>query len=147
VQQTFHLGGVVPNAGAPSEPAPPAPPATVLFAGVPALANGEVVLFDSARPRDAARVQDAGTIRRLVVRFAAQAPSPDRLGTELSLLVFVDDLAAPRATVRLADLVRQRGERPLNVRRGQGEALRVVLVDPAGVWAGGAPSIEVALEW
>ena len=47
----------------------------------------------------------------------------------------------------LADLVRRRGERPLNLRVGPGQAVRIVLADPAGAWARGAPRIEVALGW
>jgi Ca-activated chloride channel family protein len=57
----------------------------------------------------------------------------------------VDDLASPRARVRLADLVRQRGERPLNLSRSPGQVLRLVLADPAAAWKDGAPTIEVAL--
>jgi len=49
--------------------------------------------------------------------------------------------------VKLADLVRQGGARPLNLSRNRGEALRLALVDPAGVWSEGAPHIEVVLEW
>jgi len=48
---------------------------------------------------------------------------------------------------KLADLVRQGGARPLNLSRKRGEALRLALLDPAGVWSEGAPHIEVALEW
>jgi hypothetical protein len=61
--------------------------------------------------------------------------------------VFVGDLAMPRAKIRLIDLVRQGGARPLNLSRKPGEALRLALVDPNGVWTSGAPHIEVALEW
>ena len=47
---------------------------------------------------------------------------------------------------RLADLVRQGGERPLNIARQQDELVRLVLRDPTGVWAHKAPRIEVVLE-
>jgi Ca-activated chloride channel family protein len=47
--------------------------------------------------------------------------------------------------VRLADLIRQGGERPLNVRRQPGQVVRMVLHDPNGAWAAGAPALEVAL--
>jgi Ca-activated chloride channel family protein len=57
----------------------------------------------------------------------------------------VDDLTAPRARVRLADLLRQGGERPLHIRHQPGQALRLVLLDPAGAWASGGPEIEVSL--
>ena len=57
----------------------------------------------------------------------------------------MDDLTAPRARVRLADLIRQGGERPLNVRRRAGQVVRLVLLDPAGAWAAGASALEVSL--
>ena len=63
----------------------------------------------------------------------------------LTIALYVDDLTAPRARVRLADLIRQGGERPLNVRRQPGQVVRIVLLDPNGAWAAGAPSLEVAL--
>jgi len=42
---------------------------------------------------------------------------------------------------------RQGGARSLNLSRKSGEALRLALVDPAGVRSEGAPHIEVALVW
>ena len=49
----------------------------------------------------------------------------------LCLLIFVEDLSQPRARVRLADLIRQGGERPLNISRRPGQRIRIDLVDPA----------------
>jgi hypothetical protein len=49
--------------------------------------------------------------------------------------------------VKLADLIQQRGERPLNLRKGPGQAVRILLADPAGAWASLAPVIELALGW
>ena len=87
------------------------------------------------------------TLGRLVVRFPDGTPDPRGVDPGLELRVFVDDPTTPRARVRLADLVRRRGERPLNLRVGPGRAVRIVLADPAGAWARGAPRIEVALGW
>lgn len=70
------------------------------------------------------------TITRLEIRFPDGAPR--NLDPGLRLLIFADDLAAPRARVKLADLVRQRGQWQLNLRRQAGQAMRLVLVDPAG---------------
>ncbi|MDP9372036.1 MAG: hypothetical protein M3Q65_06220, partial [Chloroflexota bacterium] len=105
----------------------------------------EAVLFDTAREADARALPEGGTISRLRVRFPDGESADRALDSSLSLLIFVDDLSSPRARVRLADLVRQRGERPLNLLRGPGQPLRIVLLDPAGVWSGGAPRLEVAL--
>jgi len=119
---------------------------TVMFSGKPQ-GSGEIILFDSARDRDGRQVHETGTINRLIISFAGGAPAAESVGTDLCLLVFVGDLATARAKVKLVDLVRQGGARPLNLSRKRGETLRLALVDPAGVWSEGAPHIEVALEW
>jgi Ca-activated chloride channel family protein len=120
---------------------------TPLFSGVPKFTKGEAVLFDSCRAEDAKKLPDRVTLSRIALRFPGATLQPESLDHEVSLLVFVDDLASPRARVKLADLMRQRGERPLNLRKLPGQAVRIVLSDPAGVWAQNAPHIEVALGW
>jgi Ca-activated chloride channel family protein len=121
--------------------------ATALFKGVPAFAAGEAVLFDSTRKKDASKVPDAAILDRLELRFPDGAPDPDSLDAGLCLLIFVGDLASPRARVRLADVIRQRGQRPLNLAKQPGQVVRIVLADPAGAWAKAAPRLEVALGW
>jgi len=128
------------------EDEPPVPNRTVLFSGKPR-GSGEIILYDSARDQSVRHLPAAGTINRLIISFAGGAPAVESLGAELCLLVFVGDLATARAKVKLADLARQDGARPLNLSRKPGEALRLTLVDPASVWSKGAPHIEVALEW
>ena len=125
----------------------PATRSRVLFSGVPPFVDGEALLFDSAAGQDAGRLPDRGTIVRLEVRFPDGTPQPGSLDPGLCLLLFVDDLAVPRARVRLADLVRQRGERPLNLSRAPGQELRLVLADPSGAWRQGGQRLEVALTW
>ncbi len=122
---------------------PPAAPQTVLFSGVPAFANGEAVLFDAG----AGGLADGATITALSLRFPDGTPDAAQLDPGLCVLLFVEDLAAPRARVRLADLVRQGGSRPVNLRREAGQLVRVVLADPAGAWVQHAPRLEVALAW
>ena len=78
-----------------------------------------------------------------MVRLGGASGAPVDPG--LTIALYVDDLTAPRARVRLADLIRQGGERPLNVRHQPGQVVRIVLLDPNGAWAAGAPSLEVAL--
>jgi len=114
-----------------------------LFSGVPAFVNGQAVLFDSGGGSDP--LPETGTLTRLEIRFPAGAPEPGSLYPSLSLLIFVDDLSQPRARVRVAHLVRQGGERPLNISRRSGQRVQVVLVDPSGTWASAAPAIEVSL--
>jgi Ca-activated chloride channel family protein len=114
----------------------------VVFSGSPTTAGGETVLFDSASGDD--RLPSGGRLTRLVVRFAGGTPT-GLLDAGLVLALYVDDLTAPRARVRLTDLLRQGGERPLNVRYQPGQVVRLVLLDPSGTWAGGAPALEVAL--
>jgi Ca-activated chloride channel family protein len=135
---TGPAGGGVPEAA----PARPAEELVVLFSGVPPFANGEAVLFDSGA--GGASLPPSGKLSRLVLRFLAGGPSGP-LDPGLALVLFVDDLTAPRARVRLADLLRQGGERPLNVRYQAGQVVRLILLDPAGAWAVGAPALEVSL--
>jgi Ca-activated chloride channel family protein len=111
-----------------------------LFSGVPAFTHGEAELFDS---REDGKLPDEATLRRLSVQFEGRPPK--KLGRGLKLLVYVGDLDMPRATVRLADLLRAGGERPLNLRRSRGEIVRIVLHDPDGAWAAGAPRMTVSV--
>jgi Ca-activated chloride channel family protein len=117
-----------------------------VFEDVPTFRNGEAVLFDSAAGGPAGKVPDAVTLTALELEFPDGAPGADQLDAGLVLLVFVDDLAAPRARVGLADLVRQGGKRPLNVRRQGSQPIRIVLTDGNGSWSQGA-RIRVSLGW
>jgi Ca-activated chloride channel family protein len=127
----------------------PAPASSTLFSGTPKLAGGEVVLFDSAQTPNSGGIPEAATLSRLVVRFPGKAPDPRGVDPQLALWIFVDDLTTPRARVRLVDLIQQGGERPLNLRVGPGQTVRISLVDPNGAWAdkGKAPKLELALGW
>jgi len=159
---SFDLGGVADATvgmfrrlrGRPSTPAPAGGHAretaaetessglAVLFAGVPSFAGHEAILFDSAT--SPAQMPGGGTLSRLAVRFLDGGPARP-IDPGLTLLVFVDDLSSPRARVRLADLVRQGGERPLNIQRQPGQLVRIVLQDTHGTWATNAPRLEVRL--
>ena len=118
-----------------------------VFLGVPTLGGGDGILFDSLRKEDAAKLPESAEIHRLVVRFPDGTPDYSSVDLGLSLLIVVGDLSSPRARVRLADLVRRRRERPLNLVRKPGEVVRILLLDPDGVWAQKAPQIEVSLGW
>lgn len=123
-------------------------PHGTLFSGVPAWEKAEAVLFDTDRPQDAHRFSSAASISRLKVSYPQGAPKSGELDGNLVLLIFVGDMAVPRAKVRLADLLDQNGERPLNISRQSGERVRVVLRDPKAAWSGGeAPSLTVSLDW
>src|SRR5581483_3730817 len=95
-------------------PAPRGANQTMLFSGAPVFTGNEALLFDSARDQGTPPLPERGTISRLVLRFPAGSPNPSSLDAGLTLLLFVDDLATPRAKVRLRDIVRQGGKRPLN---------------------------------
>ena len=120
------------------------PPIAVLFRGEPSLVNGQAVLFDSAVTGGPLPKQ--ATIRGLHLRFLDGTPAPAQLDAGLYLLLFVGDLAAPSARIRLVDIVRQQGERPLNLRRQADQVVRLILLDPAGAWSQKAPAIEIALD-
>ncbi len=137
--------GLSPLGGYVSEDAPRQAAGThvVLFSGTPDFRNGEAVLFEGDSGAGGGQLSGEVTLKSLAIDFPGGAPAS--AGAELVLLLFVEDLAAPRARIRIADLLRQGGTRPLNVRRRAGEALRLVLVDPEGIWAAGPPVMEVSL--
>jgi len=142
----FSLGGPAPTGAARArkdKAAPAEPAAKPLFSGAPAFHGPEAVLFDSTRKEDSARLPAAGRLTRLTVGFPGGAPATVDAG--LSLLLYVADLSSPRAKVSLADLLRQGGERPLNLSWRAGDVVRLVLVDPSGAWHAAAPAIEVTL--
>lgn len=113
--------------------APGASPAVanLLFAGVPAFANGEAVLFDSRRETDKNKMSASVTLSELTVQVSGPLDL-NTLSRDLMLLLYVDDMTMPRARVRLVDLLRQGGTRPLNVQRTGGQSMRLVLGDTSG---------------
>jgi Ca-activated chloride channel family protein len=127
--------------------ASPAAPTSLLFVDVPAVTKGEAVLFDSDHAQSQPPLPEEGLLTALSVRFPGTKAVPAALDEELALHLYLDDLVTPRAKVRLADLLRHGGRRPLNLRRQRGQRLRVVLADPAGAWKDGAPRLEVSLAW
>ncbi len=103
-------------------------------------------------PADGAALYDSATgtegqLTFLAVMFGDSALTADQLDPELTLLLFVGDLASPRARVKLADVLRQGGRRPLNVRRAANQPVRLTLEDPSGAWASGVPALEIVLGW
>jgi len=119
----------------------------VLFAGVPRFIAGEAVLFDSTQASGAPRLPDGVTLSRLAIHFRAGPLAPDAIDRDLILLIYVDDMVLPRARVRLAELAQHTGGRPLNISRQPGQAVRIVLADPHGAWAAGAPEVELSIGW
>lgn len=118
---------------------------TIVFSGAPQFDGTEAVLFDSDQDQKPFAFPDLTTFDCLEVRFPEGSPDFKDLDPGLCLLLYVDDLASPRARVRLVDIVRQGGQRPLNILRQAGQVVRLVLADPAGTWKHVAPKFEVAL--
>ncbi|MDY3556648.1 VIT and VWA domain-containing protein [Gemmata sp. JC717] len=108
-------------------------------AGQHAPADG-AILYDSAAGA-------AGQFTFLAVALGDGGITADNVDRELTLLLFVGDLAAPRARVKLADVLRLGGRRPLNLRREAGQPVRLTLEDPNGAWAAGTPALEIVLGW
>lgn len=104
-----------------------------LFSGEPKFADGTAVLFDSAH--DAVLPDDARLVRVEVKLDGGVAAS--RLDRALMLLIYVGDMAVPRARIRLADVLRLGGRRPLNLRKGPGDRVQIALKDPNGTWPAG----------
>jgi Ca-activated chloride channel family protein len=118
-----------------------------LFSGFPQFLEREAILFDSSRPEDDKKLPEPIIISMLEIRFPAGMLSPENVDPSLSLLIFVDDLALPRAKVRLVDLIRQGLKRPLHLSKQAGQAVRLVLLDPNSAWQQSAPKVEVLLGW
>jgi Ca-activated chloride channel family protein len=106
----------------------------VIFSGEPVFEKGQAVLFDTTAMAGQENLPDQTTLSRIAVDFKAKDIDKDAVHG-LRLLIFVGDMALPRATIRLADLVRGGGARPLNLRKRAGEDVRVVLSDSEGTWA------------
>jgi Ca-activated chloride channel family protein len=125
-----------------SAPAGPAVPTDVRITigdGQHVPADG-AVLFDSASG-------DEGQFTFLSVAFADKTITANVLDPELTLLLFVGDLTAPRARVKLIDIIKLGGRRPLNLRRGGSEPVRLTLEDPSGARKTGVPAMEIVLGW
>jgi hypothetical protein len=118
--------------------------APIIFSGKPVFKGNEALLFDSQDKRGSKLLKGAFSIEQLKVSFPAGTPKLRDMDKGLSLLIFVGDMIVPRAVVGLADLIRQRGVRPLNILIDG--PVKVVLTDPAGAWAKMAPAIEVSLQ-
>jgi Ca-activated chloride channel family protein len=125
----------------------PGESSAVLFSGSPRFEAGKALLFDAARPADAKRLPESVTLTRLKVHFPGGAAEAKDLDAQLCLLLYVGDLTLPTVRVRLADLVRLGGKRPLNVTRAPGQPVCLMLEDPAGAWTSGAPELEVVIAW
>ncbi len=121
----------------------------LLVVAVPAgryIPGNGAALFDSVRDAAAHPLPPAGRLTSLSVTPADAALTPAAVGDRVTLLLMVGDDPDPRARVRLADVLGG-GRRPLNVRWAAGQAVRLVVDDPDGRWAAGAPPLTVALGW
>jgi Ca-activated chloride channel family protein len=113
---------------------------TTVFEGMPAFTGGEAVLYDSAHGGRA--LAGISHLRQLKVEF------PDGIPEEiasLKVLIFVDDMAVPRAAVRLSDLAKQGGVRPLNMIVTPGVSIRIVLAGKTQLSAAMQKRIKVLL--
>jgi hypothetical protein len=113
-----------------------------LFDGTPSFHGSQAVLFDSRLAK--ASFPCPSRIRKLLAGIRGNLLQP--LSSKLLLWLFVGDLTAPRAKVALADLLRQGGERPLNLSLKSGEIVQLTLLDPQGEWPSEITGLEIRLE-
>lgn len=106
----------------------------------------ELMLFDTSRDNDAKHLPDDVRLVGLEIAFTDKSFDTHQIGRDVTLQIFVEDLAVPRATVRLADLIRQKGVRPLNLKRETGQSVRVVLVGSANQQTDATP-VKIWLSW
>jgi Ca-activated chloride channel family protein len=121
---------------------PTPPPPVRLWSGAPHFADGEALLFDRSHSTEVA-LPEQGTLTQLSLSFPQGTPRVSEVSAELWLELYVEDAAAPRVRIRVRDLLRQGGRRPLNLRFEADHLIRLVLRDPDGAWAENPPPIEV----
>jgi Ca-activated chloride channel family protein len=124
---------------------PPGAGSVVLFSGDPALTEETTVLFDSQGAANLAQAGNRAILNFLELSFPNGTPDAKDLDPGLCLLLYVDDLSSPRARVRLADIVRQGGRRPLNIDWRKGARVQLALADPARAWRTAAPHLRITL--
>jgi Ca-activated chloride channel homolog len=112
----------------------------VIWEGPPTFFGTEAVLIDEA---GGWTLNGSRNVSELLVSFPDGTPKEVDAG--LVLEVFVGDLVTPRARVRLRDLLRQGGRRPLNLTWEAQDPVRIVLKNPAREWRDGAPPIVLRL--
>lgn len=127
-------------------PSPSVPPGgkAVIFNGTPIMQGTDACLFDSTQVTG--KLPEETVITGIQARLLDGANLTLPAEPSVALLIFVGDLAAPRAKIRLVDLLRQ-GVRPLNVLRQPGQIVRLILQDPKGFFAKGQPPLEITLLW
>jgi Ca-activated chloride channel family protein len=143
-QRTFHIGGAARRA--PSKSALAASEIKIVVPAGRFVTGNGAVLFDSTRDAAEVKLPTTGRLTSLSIKVSDPAVTADSVGPDLVLLIFVGGPTAPRARVRLADVLRT-GRRPLNLRRDAGQELRLVLEDPAGMWRSGVPAVQIVLGW
>lgn len=120
----------------------------VLFSGDPTVKQGEALLYRSTPQSEIlpTEIQITG----ISLRLRQQTEHPDQIAGEmdrnLTLHLFVGDLASPRARIRLQDLLRY-GQRPLNLTRLAGQAVQLRLYDPNGWFQAHHLQFDIVLHW
>ena len=118
-----------------------------LFDGAPSFSNSQAALFDGTASDARERLMGVGRLTGVLVEFPNGGPGAASVDRGLTLLVYVGDRVTPRARVRLADVLRAGGRRPLNVERGHDEPVWLVLEDANRAWVAGVPRMKVTLEY
>ncbi|MFA4876454.1 MAG: VIT and VWA domain-containing protein [Methanoregula sp.] len=116
------------------------PESCTLYSGRPVFVNQECVLFDSSRDEDARKIPEEILVKKLEIALNNTRVFP---ATGLFLLLYMGDAAVPRVKVLVSDLLLHGGVRPLNLRRGKGDLVRLVLIDPEGGWEESSPDLKV----
>jgi Ca-activated chloride channel homolog len=121
------------------------PQTFVLFSGEPALTAETTILFDSKDATPLGPAGEQGVFNFLEVVVPADRANARHLDPGLCLLLYVDDLSAPRARVKLADIIRQGGRRPLNIDWRAEQRVQLALADPARAWRKDPPHLQINL--
>ncbi|MEM3341259.1 MAG: VIT domain-containing protein [Thermoplasmata archaeon] len=120
------------------------PPLLSIFSGKVDLAGPQFTLFDSARSEDLSKIpQHDITITGIVLK--AQGANLNSIDRNAAIMLFVEDMSSPRATVKIQDILKLGGERPVNLRCPAGKQIKIVIFDTKKTIAG--LTIELSIKW
>jgi hypothetical protein len=113
----------------------------ILFEGIPTFIRDRATLFDSSK--ESGVVPNECFIDN--IRVELTGVKPEDISDTLMLEIFIDDMTMPRAKMKLVDLIRGGGNRPLNLIKNMRNDLRVVLTGPREAWVENLSAIKIEM--
>ena len=117
---------------------------TTIFSGTLSVAGERRILFDS----ESSSIQPPAstTISGIRINGRGVVDREARASRSIVISIYIGDMAEPRAKMTLTDLIRF-GERPLNLRRVEGERVLITLDDPCDKSTGRTDPLILDVQW